>query len=288
MLKIGITETAYTDCYGYEAGVRRMAEHGYQCMDYHEFVDTETPLFEKSPKEFEGYLREQRRIAEDAGLEIFQAHGPWRWPPRDYLPEERAERLEKLTRSIEGTAVLGCKRIVYHPIMPFGRQDEDHADETWNFNLEFMSKAVEVAGKNGVILCLENMPWPEFSLSDISETLQLVQAVDSPYFKVCLDTGHCATVGRSPAEAVRIAGKEYLETMHIHDNDGKRDLHMMPFTKKIDFEEFGRALHDIGFEGVLSLESLFGTAVPPYLREMEEKLLVEKIRYIARLARGED
>lgn len=288
MLKYGITETAYTDYYGFEAGIRRMAEHGYCGLDYQEFINTETPLFEKSARAFEQYLLEQRKIIEEAGLTVYQAHGPWRWPPRDSTPEDRAERMEKIRRSLEGTAALGCSRFVYHPLLPFGKNDMDHADETWSVNLPFMQEMADYAAGLGITVCLENMPWPEFSIAKTSEILEMIRAVNRPNFKFCLDTGHCAITGDSPADCVRLAGKEQLEALHIHDNDGKRDLHLLPFSKSIDFTAFGKALYEIGFDGVVSLESLFCKNLPSRLREAEEKLLVEKIRYIARIAAGEE
>ena len=57
MLKIGTMESAYCFKYGFENGIDRMRRHGYEAMDYQEFVDTDTQLFEKTSYEFETYLK---------------------------------------------------------------------------------------------------------------------------------------------------------------------------------------------------------------------------------------
>ena len=110
-------------------------------------------------------------------------------------------------------------------------------------------------------------------------------AVHSEYFKICLDTGHANFFDLSAGDAVRLLGKEYLYTLHIHDNDGNGDRHWEPFRGLIDWEDFCNALHEIKYEGVVSLESNL-PKLPGELREYEEIALCRKARYIAVLAAG--
>ena len=287
MLKTGIIDTAYTAHYGWEEGLRRIAAHGYYGIDYQGFVDTETPLFALSEEAFIAELERQKKAIRAAGLTVYQTHGPWRYPPRDATPEDRAERMEKIRRALLGTAVLGSKRFIYHPLMPFTTEDGGHETETWEINLPFMREMADLAAPYGITVCLENMPMRNFSLASTDAILRMVKAVDRPNFKVCLDTGHCAVMKEDPAEAVRLLG-DYLETLHIHDNNGSRDLHLQPFAKTIDFPAFARALREIGFRGVLSLECGHGVGLPKALREQEELLLSEKVRYLAKVASGEE
>ncbi|MBQ8892915.1 MAG: sugar phosphate isomerase/epimerase [Clostridia bacterium] len=287
MLKTGITDRSYTNYYGVEEGLRRIASHGYYGVDCQLFVDTAQPYFELSEEDFLAYVENYKKNVHAAGLKIYQAHGPWRYPPKDSTPEEQAERMEKIKRSLRGTAALECKRFVYHPLMPFTTHDEDHERETWEINLPFLQEMADYAATLGITVCLENMPMPDFSLASTAKILEMVQAVDRPNFKVCLDTGHCAVMKEDLADCVRMLGG-YLETLHIHDNDGRRDLHLLPYSKTLDFDAFAKALHEIGFQGVLSLESVFGIHLPKALREQEELLLSEKIRYMAKLASGEE
>lgn len=287
MLKIGIGERYYTVPYGFEAGVSRMKKQGYDCMDYQEFVNTEKELFQKDPIQFVKYLQKQAAVCKQEGIEINQTHGPWRYPPQDTTKENRTERFEKMVRAIEGTSILGCKKMVLHPIMPFTIKDEGHTKETFEMNLEFMERLCRVGQEYDVTICLENMPMPEFSIASTANMLELVKEMKNDYFKVCLDTGHSAVMKNSPAGDVRLLGKEYLRALHIHDNNGKYDIHAQLYEGVIDWEDFGKALREIGFDGVLSLEVKRLGKIPEELAEAEELLLYRKTEYLAKLASGE-
>lgn len=279
-MKIGIDES-YTSRYGFRAGLERMKSQGYECLDFQHFVNTETPLFQASDSEFEREVESYRKMAEETGIEIFQSHGPWRWPPRDFSPEDRAERFEKMSKSIYGTALLGCKYFIIHPIMPFGDNQDPDPTALWDMNLEFMGRLEQVARRNQVVICYENMPMKALSNSKPDAILRFAKEIDSPYFKVCLDTGHCAVFGESPAEAVRLIGKDYLATLHIHDNNGHGDLHWIPYTGVIDWEDFAKALREIGYEGCASLETGVPGRIPDCARESFELGLFAMIRHIA-------
>ncbi len=287
MLKIGIGEYFYTVPYGFEPGVSRMKKQGYDCMDYQEFVNTEKELFQKDSTQFTKYLQNQAAICKREGIEISQTHGPWRYPPQDTTLENRAERFEKMARAIEGTAILGCNKMVIHPIMPFAIKDEGHAKETYDMNLEFMGRLCRVGREYDGTICIENMPMPEFSIASASNLLALVKEIDDVYFKICLDTGHSAVLKNSPAEDVRLLGKENLRALHVHDNNGKYDIHAHLYEGIIDWEDFGKALGEIGFDGVLSLEVKRLGKIPEELADAEEFLLYRKAEYLAKSASGE-
>lgn len=286
MLRLGIGHRYFTTPYGFEAGVSRMKTLGYSAMDYPEFGNTETELYQKDEVQFEAYLKYQRKVCEREGIEIFQTHGPWRYPPQDFTEEDRAERFEKMSRAIKGTAILGCKNIVIHPLMPFTVNDEGHEQETYDINLEFFGRLCRVAQEYDVVINFENMPMRHFSLSSVEAMLKLVKEMDSPYFKVCLDTGHSSAIGNSPAEDARLLGKEYLVSLHIHDNNGRSDYHWHPFAGVIDWQVFCDALRKIGYDGVLNLEVARQKNLPQELREMEETFLYRKLVCLANMTAG--
>ena len=270
-MKIGIASYAYIDPYGYEKGLEKLKRHGYDCIDYNcgkfpNFVDTEHEIFSLSEWNFEKRLKEERKIYENAGVEVYQTHGPWRYPPLDNTKEERDERFEKMCKAIRGTAYLGCKNTVIHPLMPFGSHSDAEPQAQWDINLEFMSRLADVGREYGITVCFENMPFRELPLSPVSAILKMVKEINNDYFKVCLDTGHCAVLGTSPANAVRMLGKEYLCTMHVHDNNGERDYHWLPETGVVDWADFSSALQEIGFDGAM----IFETGVVRFAKEGED------------------
>ena len=259
-MKIGIVSYAYIDTYGYEKGIEKLKRHGYSCIDYSgnrfpNLVDTNHEIFSLSESELEKCLKKESVLYKNAGIIISQTHGPWRYPPQDATKEDRDERFEKMSKAIRATAYLGCENTVIHPLMPFGSHSDAEPQTQWDINLEFMSRLAEVGAQYGVTVCFENMPFRELPLSPVSEILKMVKQIGSEHFKVCLDTGHCAAIGESPADAVRLLGKEYLRVMHVHDNNGIKDYHWLPGTGVIDWDDFSAALAEIGFDGTLSLET---------------------------------
>ena len=283
MIRIGIESSAYISRYGTEKGLARMKMHGYDTVDYQGFVNTETDLFALPETSFEKELSALRLACVNAGIELFQVHGPWRWPPRDFTPGDRAERFEKMAKSIRGTDVLVCENFVIHPIMPFSDNSNPDPDAFYKTNFDFMNRLCDVADEYGVTVCLENMPMPVLTLSTPKQILDFVKAVNRKSMKVCLDTGHCTVCGADAAEAVRLTGKEYLKVLHVHDNNGRSDLHWLPGFGVINWTEFGNALKDIGYDGSLSLETQVNGNVPEKAREDLEKGLFSIAKAIAEL-----
>jgi sugar phosphate isomerase/epimerase len=157
-----------------------------------------------------------------------------------------------MRRSIRATAHIGCKYWVIHPLFPFGDCGFD-MESFWRINEEFFKELVPYAKQYGVIVCFENMPMKTVSMSTTEKSLEFIHRINMDNMMLCLDTGHEAVFGLSPADAVRRAGKE-LAVLHVHDNDGNRDLHRMPGMGVIDFKDFCKALREIEFDGVFSLE----------------------------------
>lgn len=251
-MKIGITDDGIREATHYF----KLRACGFKFCDFN-MADTEKLPYELDDAEFENYLKNQRRLAEDAGLTIWQVHGPWRHPVKDATPEDRAERMEKMKRSIRGAAILGAKYWVIHPIMPYGLNEANTEDapKTRALNLEFMRGLLETAEREGVIICLENMPFEEFSISSPEAIVEIVKEINHPNFAMCLDTGHTNVCKewQSPAQAIREYA-QYIKVLHVHDNRKRKDEHLMPFYGSIDWKDFYKALCEVNFDGVLSLE----------------------------------
>jgi sugar phosphate isomerase/epimerase len=61
--------------------------------------------------------------------------------------------------------------------------------------------------------------------------------------------------GEDPVQMIYKLGRKYLHVTHVHDNDYLNDDHYMPGIGKIDWYAIGRALNDIGYEGVFNFEA---------------------------------
>lgn len=267
-MKIGITSKGFGR-WGQDR-YKKLKEFGFSTVDFG-MADTETALYTCLEEEFLATLAVEKALADEAGMEIFQAHGPWRFPPRDETAEDRAERMEKMQRSIRACALLGAKNWIVHPLMPFGYHDLeiDKGTETWEINIKFMKELVKTAREYDVTICLENMPMPKFSIATPEDILRVIETVDDDHFKMCLDTGHVNVFPTlSVGDEVRKM-KDVIRAFHIHDNNGKADQHAIPYFGTVDWEDFGKALHDIDYKGSFSFEVEPSAKLPsPMFEEM--------------------
>jgi len=223
----------------------------------------------------ETLLIKEKTLCENAGIEISQVHGPWRAPIRDSLPEERAERMEQMKRTIYAASILGCKNWVIHPLMPCGLNDDgkDTEKSTWDINLNFMQKLLTFAKEHSVIICFENMPFKSFSISKPEKILKFVKTINDSSFKICLDTGHISVFENlAVGDEVRRLGKEIC-ALHIHDNRVSSDLHLMPYFGVIDWKDFAKSLKDIGYTGNFDLETMPPKTLPDFIFEDMSKSL---------------
>ncbi len=266
-MKTGMMSDAYTVPYGLEKGYVKMKEHGYDYADYQGLINVDAELYDLPEEPFREVLEREAQAAKAAGIGIFQIHGPWGGAETDLTKELRAAKLEQVRKAIRGTAYLGCENFVIHNVMPFGYSDSDRKNEVYLINTEFFTKAAEYAAGFDVTICIENMPFPDQKLARPADMLAFVKSVNIDNFRMCLDTGHCAVHGISAGDSVRLLGKEYLRTLHVHDNDGRSDLHLFPYTGVIDWDDFTKALFEIDYDGSVSME----TCVPRNMPVGEER-----------------
>ena len=254
-MKLGSTVNPF-GCYGKER-YKKMKEFGFGYADY----GISGELNGRTEEEYEALILAEKALADEAGVTIWQVHGPWRYPPHDETEALRAERAEVMRRSIRLTALIGCQYWVIHPLMPFGAESDFAQDEFWRINYEFFSALLPYAKEHGITICFENMPMRRLSMSTTEKTLEFIRMINDDNFKLCLDTGHEAVFNADVENAVRMAGKD-LKVLHIHDNDGKGDKHWVPYMGIINWRAVSDALEEIGFDGVFSLEIGFGPYLP--------------------------
>ena len=277
-MKIGIVSTAYLLRYGTKEGSKKMKLHGYDALDFQGFVNTETEFFKLEDSVFEKALIKKRAVVENEGLFFNQAHAPWRCPPMDLTEEDRAERLSAMKKAVWGTSLLGAKYFVVHPLMPYGVGNEN-AESVMQINEDFFKTLCDYAKTQGVIVCLENMPFLHFPLSSIDSCIEFVKSLNLDNLKICLDTGHDLIWGNQPADSVRKIGG-LLACIHAHDNDGKTDSHKLPFKGVCDWKEFVKALKEVDYQGAFSLETHVSDCPTKVLQGRREYNLIKRIKEI--------
>lgn len=222
------------------------------------------------------------RQVRDAGLEVGSAHGPWgneTWSNCrvDLASPElaiRRQSVAEVLRAVEWLSAAGGQYLVVHPgVLSVSSEFERRRVAL----IDSLQSLAPSAAKHGIWLCVENLPPGSFPGSFTTDNAQIVRQLGASHVGLCLDTGHANIMVDVGSEARAAAG--LLRTTHVHDNDGKRDSHLLPGLGTIHWPEFSSALAEINYAGVVMLEC------PRYLREHPEMITSELRQRLADLCR---
>lgn len=125
-------------------------------------------------------------------------------------------------------------------------------EQEWQWGVESMREAAQYAKDTGnVTICVECVNrFETFFLNVAEDAVQFCKDVGTGNVKVHLDCFHMIREEKSFAGAVKTCGKEYLGYVHVNENDRG-----IPGTGLVPFDEFFRALAEIGYDGPLVIES---------------------------------
>ena len=280
MIKTGIKSDAYFELYDCVAGLKKMKKHGYDCVDFQGMMSPESELYQKDETEFKNYFSYLKDAAQSVGIELWQMHAMW---PHDDTTEESREQVIKChQKAIRAAGIMGCKYLVIHPALPYGWLEELSKENVYDITAERFLKLLPFAKNEGVILCIENMPFRKMhSFSTIEEIKNIVERVNDPYMKVCFDTGHCFYIGEDHYNAVKLLGGK-IACLHVHDDIHRQDRHLMPFQGEINWYGFTKALKEIGFNGCLSLETCVNPNTPEPMKEQMQIALSGIAKWLAK------
>ena len=171
--------------------------------------------------------------------------------------------IELIVEALEYCRAIDCSILVVHPndsrSIPLGR-------ETMKKNsINNLRIIAEKAEDLGVKVAIENMidVGGERFGSRVSELKEIIRNIGSSYLGICFDSGHTNLLEVSSNISIRdeiIDAKEYLWTLHIHDNDGSEDQHLPPGDGNIDWNLVVEALKEADYKGVFMMEIREGEA----------------------------
>lgn len=280
MIKTGIESIAYFGAYDFENGFKKCKEHGYDCVDYQNLVENADAFVNMTDEEYSDYLQRMKRSADDAGVEIFQAHGsnPFRGDMRSYTEVDAP-----FLRQLDTCKALGCKYLVLHPYTEGVDYYYDSHETIMKKNIELIELLLPHAERRGVTLCLENLPFRYVDMCRVTEVKKVVEKIGSPNLGACLDTGHVNVMKENIYESILLLGKD-LKTLHVHDNYSfSGDRHYIPYKGTVDWDGFIKALNEIGYKGCMSLETCIDLRTPEPMKEMLQKGLYGIARHFASL-----
>ena len=202
-------------------------------------------------------IEEVAETAERLGMDLDQCHLPfYNFCDPAYPMLEEHNRM--FGRMIDAAAILGVKWAVVHPGNACDSV-QGLKESKWR-TIEYIKPFIEQAEKYGIGIAMENLFVPR-KLGRVyrycargEEVCDLVDSLDGNV-GVCWDFGHANLIKDDQAECLRMIGKR-LKVLHVHDNDGERDDHQVPFTYSgtVEWERILPVLKEIGYEGSFNFE----------------------------------
>ncbi|MEI6578825.1 MAG: sugar phosphate isomerase/epimerase family protein [Eubacteriales bacterium] len=280
-MKISTQTCVLANIFGDKKTIQMLAEIGYDCIDYSMFGSkTESPLF---GDDFEKYASELKHIADESGICFNQTHAPF--PSyKTGNDEYNKKTLPQIIRSIIITSILGAKHVIVHPTALRENQKD--------FNINFFNNLIPVCKEYNVVVAIENMFGSNQNNGQIianvcstgEDFCEYLDALDSRYFTACLDTGHAGLVGETAASMVRTLGHDRLKALHVHDNNHLKDIHTLPFTQSLNWQDITAALKEINYTGDFTFEAdNFLRGFPEELVISASKFMLETGRYLVGL-----
>jgi len=259
--------------YPLKEAVRRIVEAGYDGVEIwggrpHAYGD------DLSRSE----LKDVRSLIRDKGLEV-SAFIPaqFRYPTSLVSPKKkiRNESIDYIKESFSVAKFLGTNMVTVCPGHTlFGQSFEDG----WGLLKESLGRLVEYAQQYEITLLLEPAHEMESDLViTVNDALKIIQEIRENRIGVLLDTGHCAVNKEVLADCIEnLAGSGCVFHIHLDDNNGVMDEHLIPGRGKIDFIPFLRELKRVNYEGFLTVELGFQYILNPDSAIRESKEFLQK------------
>ena len=261
-------------------GFEMMKRVGFSCCDFslNSYLSNASlysldinDFFHQSVGELENFFALHKEAAQIAGIQINQMHMPY----PSYIPNATAEINNYLmhtvaTKSMEICAFFGCPYIVVHDFK-LARNLGSEATE-WEQTEKFLESLAPLAKELNITICIENIYTNignhiiEDPCCDVRKAVVCIDQMNEKYgaevLGFCFDTGHANLIGIDFENFITTLGNR-LKVLHIHENDGIRDLHQIPFTcsrtngntSSTDWDGFIRGLRKIQYDKVLSFET---------------------------------
>ena len=275
MLKVGLQSAGWYDKNEPMKSFEYIKSCGFEAADFNidHYLNTGKldkeglmpTFFDKSTEEILEFFTPLKEASEATGVEIAQMHAPfpvW-FKEKDEVNDYIRMALDKCFAVCE---YIHCPAIVVHPVSRSTKEKE------WDTNMELYRSLIPLIKKySGVKICLENIfsrranRVIEGRLSNAADACRMIDALNQEaggeYFGFCLDVGHANLTNRNIKEYVKELGSR-LTILHIHDNDARDDLHMIPYSylaspsaHVCDWDGFVEGLKEIGYKGVLAFET---------------------------------
>ncbi len=199
-------------------------------------------------------VQKTKAEADRLGIRFVQAHAP-----SFILQGERAEYgISVAIRAIEACKILGISKMVMHSGF-FPEIKYPHgAEEYFKANAPYFQALIPAMEANDVHILFENTTikhcregcyFPIYA-KDLNA---MVAYMNHPLFGAAWDVGHANIDNIDHQKEILELGSN-LGAIHVHDNRGCLDEHLMPMMGNCDYDALMRGLIQSGFSGYFTLE----------------------------------
>lgn len=212
-----------------------------------------------------------KKYLDELGMKVTQGH---LWLQARIV--SNPEAVDIIKRWIDLYEAVGIKNMVLH--MDVYNMEDKSVEELHDLNVAKLKElAAHIEGRD-IFICLENLF--RRGSEHICQLLEIIDRVGSG-FGITLDTGHLNMVRTTTQrEFILTAGKK-LRAIHIADNEGDRDQHLIPFGRgNVDFCEVVAALKEVGYEGLFNFEIPGEARGPLEVRDAKLAYVAEVYRYL--------
>jgi sugar phosphate isomerase/epimerase len=236
--------------------LRYVCEAGFQYADYNFGMDYKHRNGVYS-EHYEEYFAQVNAAAAEIGVRLIQAHAPMGTPLNDPDGSFLADTL----RCVDACGAWGIPNLVVHSGYAHGLTVE----QTFDANKAFFMPLLERAEQYCVNILVENfnkMSIPGlYWIDNATDLLGLIEYVNHPLFHAVWDAGHANLQEMPQDEELRLLGS-HVRALHIQDNRGDYDAHLLPFLGTMSMDAVMHGLLDIGYEGYFTFEvgGIFSTA----------------------------
>ena len=230
------------------AHLLEIAAAGFDCV---ELFATEGHVAYRNPSA----LADIRHWMAEAGLELDTVHAPvagsfagGRWLDTLSLASpdkgERERASSEVQRALDIARHMPFRALVVHLGWP--RPTENSRDAARR-SINELCRAAEPLGVTIAIEVLQN------ELSRPASLVHFVEdALDSDAARICLDFGHAHAEG-DLVDAIETVS-ERLVVVHLNDNQGRADEHLIPFEGTVDWPAALTEVQKVGYDGTLMFE----------------------------------
>lgn len=194
-----------------------------------------------------------------------------------HLCDGKKETIPILKRWINLFEAIGIQKMVLHLDILSDRKDLS-VQEKMDLNVNALRQLKEFLSDKEITICLENL----YDLfSDIDPLLAIIRQLNDRRYGICLDTGHLNCFGNKDQETFILRAGSLLQALHIADNEGTHDQHLMPFGKgTVNFQKVFAVLKKQGYDGLYNYEIPGERSIPLELRAIKLEYIKKAFQWM--------